>query len=81
MPIEVQFEGGSETEKWLHGEIQAREVEDSINRQRRTQSMWSIEPVQVEHGCSLKSPFLTAVVESAWQEHRKRCGSSFSDDT
>lgn len=75
MPIEVQFEGGPETEKWIQGEIQARQVEDSINQKRKTLSTMDTRPLQVEHGWSLKNSFLKAVVESAWQKHQERCRS------
>lgn len=70
MPIEVQFEGGPETSKWIQGEVQVRQVEESINSIRSAHGL-NVPPVLVEHGWNQKNCLLKTVIETAWEKDEK----------
>lgn len=72
MPIEVQFEGGPETSKWIQGEVQARQVEESINAIRSVHGS-DVPPLLVEHGWNPKNRLIKTVVDTEWEKTR-RCG-------
>ena len=70
IPIEVQFEGGPETSKWIQGEVQARQVEESINRIRIVHGL-DVPPVLVEHGWNQKNCLIKTMIETAWEKDEK----------
>ncbi|KAL8786846.1 MAG: hypothetical protein Q9195_008039 [Heterodermia aff. obscurata] len=67
MPIEVQFEGGPETSKWIEGEVRVRQAEESINRVRRFHGL-DVPPVVVEHGWNQKNCLIKTMIETAWEK-------------
>lgn len=72
MPIEVQFEGGPETETWLQREFQARQVEEFINGMRKSHGRLDIPPLRVERGWNPQNTFLRIMIEMAWDKVRER---------
>ncbi|KAL8720947.1 MAG: hypothetical protein Q9225_002274 [Loekoesia sp. 1 TL-2023] len=69
MPVEVQFEGGLATEKWIQGEVLAKRIEDSINFFRRSQGMPTAPPIRVEHGWNTENFMIRFLVDKAYERH------------
>lgn len=67
MPVEVQFEGGLATEKWIQGEVLAKRIEDSINLLRRSQGMPTAPPIRVEHGWNTENFLIRFLVDKAYE--------------
>lgn len=72
MPIEVQLEGGPETEEWIKGEVQARHIEETINQIRQSHGMFDVPLLHVEHGWNPRNAFLKTMIETIWHKDRER---------
>ncbi|KAL8824106.1 MAG: hypothetical protein Q9191_005296 [Dirinaria sp. TL-2023a] len=75
MPMEVEFEGGPRTSKWIQGEVKVRQVEESINAIRSVHGV-DVPPLLVKHGWNPKNGLIKTVIDTEW-EKTKRCGSLF----
>ncbi|KAI4103523.1 MAG: hypothetical protein LQ339_004248 [Xanthoria mediterranea] len=75
MPIGVSLEGGPATEKWIQGEVSARQIGDAIDRIRRCLGSLDVPPIQVEHGWSPNNFMIKFLVDRAY-ERREPEGTS-----
>ena len=80
MPLEVQFEGGLETSEWIEGEVQVRQVEETINRIRNAHHL-DVPPVLVQHGWNPTNCLIKTVIETAWEKDAKGFVSAWINST
>ncbi len=75
MPIGVSLEGGPATEKWIQGEVSARQIGDAIDRIRRCLGSLDVPPIQLEHGWSPNNFMIKFLVDRAYEPREPECTS------
>lgn len=78
MPIGVSLEGGQATEKWVQGEVSARQIGDNIDRIRRYFGGLDVPPIQLEHGWSPDNFMIKFLVDRAYERSQPE-GTSQAD--